>query len=220
MTSRLTTGIAYESNPYPAVVPKEIFGLSHGLGRFLRSLVDPLREQHNVTQAGDTTFSWEDLNTLTTNQLYSLGSLGRFLHPQYGIITARYVQFTECLTGVWTGIPAGYINNLLGFDWQVTTDFSKVSVARMCAGFAAGYTIPTEGQFGWLIETGVNTQSMIFSGVSAPLFGTSVGWTANGVVTAVSADALGVVYNTQNIVSAGTNLWELPPASVLVRNRG
>src|SRR3546814_3839407 len=49
-----------------------------------------LREQHNLAQAGDSTFHWGVLTEVSATPLYNLGSIGRFYHDEFGISIARY----------------------------------------------------------------------------------------------------------------------------------
>ena len=54
-----------------------------------------MREQHNLAQAGDSTFHWGVLTEISAEPLYNLGSVGRFYHDEFGISIARYVKFTK-----------------------------------------------------------------------------------------------------------------------------
>lgn len=216
MPSQLSIGLDYESNPYPPTVPGVVGSLSPDLYQFLGGIIRSLRKQHNVTQAGDTTFSWNDLTKIGNIALYDLGSLGRFLHPNYGIVTARYVQFNTPLAGVWTGSPVGFKNTGQNFNWQATTDFSK-SNAKAALGLMASYTLPLDGQYGWVLVSGINLQSVVFAGAGAPTFGAELVWSADEHLGSGAGRVLGIVINTTDIVNVGTNLWELPPASILLR---
>ena len=96
--SALTRIGAGEGNPFRPTLPDTPTGLSEEGSRFFREQTESLRLSHTMGQAGDTTFSWELLTETSTTRLYNPGAVGRFYHHTYGILLARYVQFTDILS--------------------------------------------------------------------------------------------------------------------------
>jgi hypothetical protein len=68
-----------------------------------------------------------------------------------------------------------------------------------------------DGEYGWIIEDGVNIQSVAVTG-TAPTFGGAVGWVADGTVGVSATTKCGLVVNP-GALSGG----ELPPGSIRVR---
>src|SRR3546814_7546433 len=66
-----------------------------------------LREQHNLAQAGDSTFHWGVLTEVSATPLYNLGSIGRFYHDEFGISIARYCKFTSFEKTIAKATPVG-----------------------------------------------------------------------------------------------------------------
>lgn len=115
-----------------------------------------IREQHNKTQAGDTTFDYGLLLKPTPKQLYTLGSMGRFYHPDFGILIARYVQFKDMVTTDYQGCPVGRLKyNSDRVDWVVTNDFDK-SGAEHAEGMVFLSELPADGYCGWMVTQGAN----------------------------------------------------------------
>ena len=215
MTTQLPVGVDYEENPYPKVVPAATADLIPDLFTFLQSLTDRTREQHTLMVSGDSPVPWQRMNGIDKSAMHTLGSLGRFTHPIYGLIRARYVQFYQPLSSIWTGVPLGYANTTTGFVWKVTSDISKSAVNRV-AGIQAGYTVPADGQFGWVIEDGVNTQSVIFTGGSAPTVGMKLAWVSPTYVQSATT-GFATVADVSGIVVVDATHWELPPGSIQIR---
>lgn len=115
-----------------------------------------IREQHNKTQAGDTTFDFGLLLKPTPKQLYTLGSIGRFYHPDFGILIARYVQFKDMVETDYQGCPVGrLIYNSDTVDWLVTNDFEK-SGPEHAEGMTFLSEVPADGYYGWMVTQGAN----------------------------------------------------------------
>jgi hypothetical protein len=214
VTSRLVVGQSYEANPYPASVPRSIASVSADLYGFLRQLVEPLREQHDSAQAGDSSFPWDLLNQNTAQQQYHLGSQGRFVHPDYGLIQARYCQFLNPNGVAWTGSPVGYVKGM-DFSWKVSNDLAQ-SAIKLVTGVQAAYETALNNHYGWIIQRGVNTQTLQFHGASAPPDGTKLSWYGTGLAEAGASDFFATVIHGASAISLGGSLWELPPATVLI----
>lgn len=170
-------------------------------------LVQTLREQHEKEQAGDGTFHWSFLTKPWDSEYFTRGSLGRFVHPTYGLIRARFCKF-RYPAAVWTGSPVGFIQG--SFDWEVSNDIAH-SISGLCAGLPGSYVGVAEGQFAWVIQDGVNIQSLAITGTT-PVFGDSVGWVASGTAGIAGVGKLGTVMNP-GAISGGI----LPPASIRVK---
>lgn len=176
----LLPGIQAELNPFRPIVPPEIQAISEPLFDFMAEQAETLRQQHMLTQTGGTTFPWEVLTQLDDSQKYNLGSIGRFYHPDYGIIQARYVRLTETVpVGDWPGQPVGYLSNGNGLDWAVTNDFSK-SGPNQVVGFLATRESLRDGAFTWVIVEGVNTHSIQLDQDSVVAKGDGMVWSGTG----------------------------------------
>lgn len=222
MSSQLPVGFEYESNPYSPALPDNIGEMSTGLFEYLRTQTETLRAQHNLIQAGDSTFAWQLLNDFSFTAFYHPGVIGRFIHPDYGLIRARYCQFQSPVSGIWSGSPVGFVAGADGLKWKVTADFT-LSNLNLLVGQQAGYSIPTSGQFGWVLIDGINTQSLVYYGVSAPAIGTRLVWTDTGKVqdeslTISTGDVLGTLVDSTGVSLANPGVWDIPPASVRIHS--
>lgn len=135
-----------ERNPYAAHPDRELV-------EFIDEQQRILRDQHNRTQAGDTTFDYGLLLKGTADKLYTLGSLGRFYHEDYGLIIARYVQFASCVATPQQAAPVGYLKTSRHVDWIVTNDLSKSSPDQVM-GVMCTAAPPADNTFGWIITEG------------------------------------------------------------------
>lgn len=162
---QLPAGIPFESNPYPAMIP---FALQDAIGSqgyaFFRSLVETIREQQTVILSGGSTFSWTLLTQTTSDQQFTPGSLGRFLHPLYGMIAARYCQLMNPGSGLNPGGPVDAIPSGGIFNWTA----SPTQTGVRTLGLLGGYTGFTNAQFGWVIEHGINIQAIKYTGAAPP----------------------------------------------------
>jgi hypothetical protein len=147
----------FEANPYPATVPDSI---SSQLGpeafAFFRTIVESLRKQQSLILAGGAASPWNDLPKITNQALFPLGSLGRFLHPAYGVITARYCLLVAPGSGLSVGGPMTAVQTSNGFAWAATNQRAPGQIIGLMASYS-GYA---DGQFGWVIVDGVNIQSV------------------------------------------------------------
>ena len=205
MPSQLKIGPSYESNPYQPTAPNgpDTFD-------FLNDLTVNLRAQHNKIQAGDSSTPWQMLNELTQKPLNTPGSQGKFVHPVYGIIAATYVEFKNPVAGIWTGVPVGFLApSTLGFAWEVTTDLAKSAATRL-VGLQAAFSIPQDGDYGWAITEGVNTQSVNYQG-DKPELNQSLGWAQTGF--AGQGTGLGILTTIEGLAQVH-GFWEIPPAAI------
>jgi hypothetical protein len=140
-----------------------------------------IREQHNKTQAGDTTFDYGLLLRGTPNQLYTLGCLGKFYHDQYGMIHARYVQFMSCVETESQIAPVGRLAAAADFQWIVTNDKSLADTNCILGVIATSET-PIDGSFGWVIVDGIAPAVAILADPESVSVDLSVGWAASGEI--------------------------------------
>lgn len=154
-----------EPNPFRPAAPSNVAGLSPVLEGYLQEQATNIRAQHNVAQAGDSTFSWELLTSPDMEPRYTLGSLGRFYHPYYGLIQARYCMFESMDVNLDFGGPVGIASS--GIPWHVTNIHSLTSEAGL-VGLDACYSRSTGGRYGWVIVSGINIHKLRYKALSAP----------------------------------------------------
>jgi hypothetical protein len=205
-----------ESNPFRPDLPQDIRNISESLFSFMREQVGNLRRQHNATQGGDSTFSWELLTEPEDAPQFTLGSLGRFFHHTYGLILARYVQFADMdHAGEWSGVPLGYHHSQAPFMWRVTNDLTK-SRNDLAMGVMGPYVIPQDGQFGWMIVNGVNIQALLSS--SIPVRFARFSWKQTSRVELVgehSGPPIARIFGDQWI-PRGDGPWWIPPGQAYI----
>lgn len=153
-----------EINPYRATAPLGLDKKDPQLYDYLREQGEHLRAQHNVNQAGDSTFPWEQLTKVGDIRAYSPGSLGRFYHDDYGIIMARYVQFKHMMPGEFINGPAGRLKDSTSVDWTVTNNYD-LSGPDLVKGVISALDMPKDDQWGWLIVQGANISELPKLGV-------------------------------------------------------
>ncbi len=173
-----------EFNPYRPTISQDFSALPANVETFLGGQTETLRQQHDLIQAGDTTFPWQILAQVQSpgNKLFNLGSIGRFYHETFGIILARYVQFKNLSIGVKLASPMGSLKALNASPWQVT-DRLDLSSADMPVGFLASYDIPVEEGYGWVIVNGFLISSAPSSEVVAFPHGTPFAWESTGKIS-------------------------------------
>lgn len=211
--NRLEIDGTFESNPFRPDMPEEARDNPSEAFDFLREQAENLRRTHNLNQAGDTTFSWEILTQLEDRPRFTLGSIGRFFHPLYGMIFARYVLFDQIDPALWTGAPYGSNKGLEQFDWSVTNQLER-SFNDFVIGIGASYVIPVDGQYGWVIVNGINIQELLVWGVDPPRWA-KFSWFTSGYVAAI-ADTSGPPIG--RIISEPVNDdgWRVPPAGAYI----
>lgn len=197
MPSQLTIGPVWEWNPYPA----------QG-GMAMDSLLYTLRQEHTKQLVGDTQLHWSFLTRKYQAATYTPGSLGRFSHPSFGLIRARFCRFKAPNGALWSGAPVGFVQE--NFAWEVTNAFVS-SAPALCAGLQGCFVALADGEYGWVIEDGVNIQSVAVSG-AAPTFGSAVGWVGDGTVGVAALSKFGFVMNPGALAGG-----ELPPGSIRVK---
>lgn len=170
-----------------------------------------LREQHNKTQAGDTTFDYGLLLKEYTTKEFTLGSLGKFYHPDHGMILARFCQFGNFIDSLSQGMPVGRLKTPknTAVDWIVTNDLDK-SGADLVMGLAFLAATPKNKTFGWVVVNGVNPTAVSNLAAEKPQQNQAFGWAESNRLV---ADAEGpVVARTWGWTQAGT----LPPGTLYI----
>lgn len=142
-----------------------------------------LRDQHNITQGGDSTYDYGLLLKGYPNKEFTLGSLGRFFHDEYGIILARFVQFRDWVDHPIQGQPVGRMkfNNRGGVDWRVTNDISK-SGADLAFGFCFLAKTPADDTYGWAVVSGPNPAQIKNLGSEIPDQNAPYVWAETGAI--------------------------------------
>lgn len=142
-----------------------------------------LREQHNLLQAGDSTFHWGVLTEIYAEAEYNLGSLGRFYHDVYGIIHARFCKFSDFVPTDSKATPVGW-NAARPELWGVTNQLEKSSpIHTVGVVLAYNESIYDGVSYGWVIVDGLVPAGMQVEFDSTEfMFGTEYSWTATGKV--------------------------------------
>lgn len=167
-----------EFNPYRPTIPEEYHDLGGILYDYEKEHREITRQQHNLAQAGDTTFPWEMLAQIQDVQNFTLGSTGKFYHEDYGLIQARYVQFQGMTDVDFPACPVGLLNVNKTLEWVVTNDLLR-SNANLVIGLKAAISLPKDGEYGWVIVNGGTiAASQIEDGPATR--GTPLSWSATG----------------------------------------
>lgn len=166
------------------------------------------REQHNKTQAGDTTFDYGLLLQIYPRQEYTLGSLGRFYHPDFGLIEARFCRLSGFLESDFQAQPVGrFKTRQVGqVDWTVTNDLSR-SDSSLAAGFVFFSRDPSDDSFGWVVFRGPNPTAIQLDSDVALSQDTPVGWISHARVgVSFTGKELGKVWagtKSQEVLAPG-----------------
>lgn len=198
----LAAGPIPEHNPYRPRIPEQFIDIGDDFYDFYEENQQIHREQHNITQMGDTTFPFQ-LAILTHDiKQFKLGAVGRFYHEDFGIIQARYVQFKEMTHVINAQSPVGLFKNKSLLDWRVTNDLT-LSHPDLVVGISFPYSIPKNDSFGWVIVDGPTLQETRNNSIDA-IIGESFAWDTTG---AVSNAAVGKVIGRRvNKVKEATSL--------------
>lgn len=173
-------GLIPEHNPYRPNIPEEALQLGDPFYDYLRENQEILREQHNLIQAGDTTFPFQLLYDTQPKPLYRLGAISRFYSDNYGITLARYVQFVHMTDTPFAGAPVGFIKADEKLTWRVTNRF-ELSDPHLVMGFIGALETPKEDYYGWVIMEGTSFQQIENESESAE-FGETFVWSGTGKV--------------------------------------
>lgn len=215
--------VPIEWNPYSQAVPTHVADDDPESFDFQREQAETLREQHNLTQAGDTTFPWELMFKVSPTREYNLGSITRFFHPVYGILLARYVQFSDR----WLGnkqIPVGHDTKYT--DWIVTDDPTKSHWTRL-VGVSLPFETDVGGKFGWALVQGRGLIEFFIEGPDEPAIYRQFTWGSAGYGVFGAGKSLGHVLDSQwtrellvDGASYNPKRWRLHPGSWAVDVEG
>lgn len=170
-----------EFNPYRPTIPEEYHDISPVFYDFEKEHREITRQQHNLAQAGDSTFPWEMLAQLQTTPDFTLGSTGRFYHETYGLIQARYVQFKGMVEFANPATPCGLMNIHPSLQWVVTNDLTR-SKANLVVGIKAAGAHAEDDQYGWVIVNGTNIASSQLADATVTR-GDPLSWSATGLLS-------------------------------------
>jgi hypothetical protein len=137
-----------ELNPYRPDVPNKLAAEDPELYEYLREQAELLRQQHNLTQAGDSTFPWEVATLPADKAEFTLGSMTRFVHPQMGLISGRFVQYAADTVQptLMLGSDRG------GTEWVGSQTLKRTSIWRpLGLNLASG---DVAGKYGWVMTHG------------------------------------------------------------------
>lgn len=189
-----TFPLAYESgavpattidpNPYRPDIPPEVADDSPNLYDYLREQSETLRDQHNLIQAGDTTFPWELTAQSTESKLYTLGAETRFFHETYGLIRAKFVEYDS---EHWLDEPFLGVGHHKKRDRSyVVSNMAEYTESELLVGLNLPYTANLAGSWGWAQTHGRGLQSILVEADSLRI-GLQFGWDfANKRATAES----------------------------------
>lgn len=212
----------HEPNPFRPDIPEDFRGISPNLYGFLRETAETLREQHNLSQAGDSTYSWEILTQVDLTHRFNVGAVGKFYHPNYGIIHARYCRFGEMLDTEDLGAPLGLVASSGQVAWRVTNDFSK-SAADLVIGVGGFYVLPPLDSYGWVIVNGPNIQSLTSGQESAPQLFQKFVW-QDSLLASPDAETAGTIFGAllgiADLVESEPDQWEIPAGKLFVDQLG
>ena len=138
-----------EWNPFRPDVPEHIASNDPQLYDYLREQAELIREQHNNAQAGDSTFPWQLVTSTGAQQAHTLGSMSRFIHPDYGLMAGRYVRFSKH----WLPVSHPFVgHDETQGDW-VASNAGKADSFRVIGLSGAFVKDPSES-YGWVLTQG------------------------------------------------------------------
>lgn len=180
----------------------------------VRESQELIRQTHEKSQAGDTTTPWEFLTRLSSDQLFTPGSIGRFYHDEYGMILARYVKFVDMDSSLkFVNAPVGRLKAAQTFAWEVTNRFEKSS-AFLAEGIIAAYQMPRSGQYGWVTISGANHTRLLMKNTPRPTQWQNLAW--------LESESLGgnVAGTTLGYIVGSQGLTRLDPGRVFIQVGG
>lgn len=171
-----------EYNPYRPAIPDELSEVGPAFYDWAQENQEILRQQHEMTQAGDTTLPYDLMMQAHSTQKFNLGALTRFYHETHGIIWARYVMFDKMAVSPFAQAPCGLLKVAEKLRWVVTNDLSK-SDSSLVVGVSAAYVTPESKSFGWVITNGPNLQMMGTDDANPGKQGEAYAWAGVGKVS-------------------------------------
>lgn len=165
--------MAFSGNPLGVEPPESLAQVSPELYEYLRDLNKTLHENYTRQESGAATFSADLLLQRYARQEYPLGSEGRFVHQDFGVLRGFFVRFADAALGMAT--PVGWDKTQFGKGF-VTKDFAK-SESVLFVGFDL---TDGPGEFGWVLSHGILPATLGVSGAASSRF---LDWTADGMET-------------------------------------
>lgn len=213
MPTQLPSEQSTELNPFNPAVPDSVRQLAPELYDFLRDMAETIREQHGKNLGGDTTLNWQSLLLLDESPRYTLGAEGRFYHPEYGILRARYVQFSKFDSELPLGGPVGLLRLPAGFKWTVT-NVKSLTLDGKIRGIPAAYTVPADETYGWVLTQAVSLQSLDV-GTAQPKQGDKLTWDDSGAIT-LNGEGDQLIGYITGVATQVDGRWILPPAGLFI----
>lgn len=170
-----------ESNPYRPQIPEQLSGLGDAYYNYQSEQQQTLREQHNLTQAGDSTFPYQLLAETHSARQFTLGAIGRFFSEDYGLIHARYVQFDSMAVVSSLCHPVGLFKSATTLNWIVTNRLESSDPA-LVVGMTPQIKMPVDAEYGWVIVDGPNLQEAKNQSTTAKI-GEAFTWSATGFIS-------------------------------------
>lgn len=177
-------GIVPEWNPYRPRIPENMIKLGDDFYNFYEENQNIHRQQHNLQQAGDTTFPYQMFLRTHAEKEYTLGSISRFFHEEWGNIHCRYVQFDKMIQTDQPASPVGLFKKAESHEWVVTNRFD-LSDPDLAVGIIPNAGLPTNGEYGWVIVDGPLQQELVNESNTATI-GETFAWSATGKVSNVA----------------------------------
>lgn len=213
--------IPAEWNPYRPDIPPQIADDSVTY-EYMREQAELLRTQHDLIQAGDTTFLWEIAVRKADSAAFTLGSLGRFKHADYGLIQARFVKFSEN----WGLAVRPFVGQQIDADeWVVTNDPAETSQNRV-RGVSMCFENNLAGYWGWIQTQGPGTFDLQMYSDRKPEDFERFTWsqTDTRVASLDSGHAVGYVISAADVselvkddlTSYTPKRWSIPAANWMV----
>lgn len=223
---RIPPPVPAEWNPFRPDVPHDIAGSAPPLYDYLREQAETLREQHNLTQAGDSSFPWEMATREGARSVHTLGSITRFFHETYGLITGRYVKFSDNWVSSRNPIVG---NDKTRGEWVVTNKADKATLFRV-VGISGPFKEAIGGAYGWVLTGGRSPLPVTLLSSIKPIANQRFTWdlVSNGFASIAAGPAVGLVIDPNQVTEIfqlddspySPRRWLLPAGSWLIDVQG
>ena len=204
-----------EWNPYRPDVPRELAETDPALYEYLREQAEITREQHEATQAGDTTFPWQMIATQGTTKTQTLGSLTRFFHETYGLMQGRYIEYSRHWSGAHQHPWVGH-DSTKQSDWMAI-DGGQRTMSPRVIGWSGPYDTNLANKFGWALTQGRGPEDITIVADTRPVAGKRFTWDPSDPSVGVigPGPAVGMILTMANAAANGTPrngrfAWTIP----------
>jgi len=186
-----------ELNPIPPNVPVELQDLVPGeVFNHFQNMQEILHETYEALQSGGVALPAHVLRFYDIEPRFEVGSEAKFLHQQWGFLSATYVQFGE---DVQIGAPAALSR---AFDGLVTTKKADAVVGTEL-GLVTVFSPPPARSYGWVLTRGRNLLPLTSD--STITQGDELGWSADGrLAEAQNGLVVGRYVGEEVILQGGT----------------